>query len=161
MMILCHAFLKSYLLKTCYRPSTNGLYRGFASATAGRGCARALENGRRLSRPHTEHHMLLSHFYMFEILHNKKWKGKNTALSRQTPHSTPGSQLNSRFILASPANFSLKHVASVNAAPSWTLWKGNPPLWVLPPLHTRALKSFCGMRGFKTFDPNFEMIPIL
>lgn len=72
MMILCHVFLKSYLLETRYRPSTNGLDRGFASETAGRGCARALENGRRLSRPHTEHQMLLSHFCMFEILHNKQ-----------------------------------------------------------------------------------------
>lgn len=53
----------------------------------------------------------------FSTINSEKGK-HSTVKTDATLHSR--FTLNSRFILASPADFSLKHVASVHAAPSWT-----------------------------------------
>lgn len=160
MMILCHVFLKSYLLETRYRPSTNGLDRGFASETAGRGCARALENGRRLSRPHTEHQMLLSHFCMFEILHNKQWKRK-TQHCQDRRHPPLPVHIKQQVYISISSRF-LPETRGLRACrPILDILKGEPtPLGPASTTH-KGTEKLLWMRGFKTFDLNFETDPNL
>ena len=131
-------------LEVRYRLSIKRLHLGFASETAGKRCERGLQV---VMVPHGAPLCYSPDFYVInfntsiEILYNKKQKTTSTAPSRRTPHLTPSSQLNSRRVLASPANFSLKHVVSVDAISPGTTRGGGPAPLALPPLHTRAWKG--------------------